>query len=455
MIAARLRSVLKAAQPGQFFGWWVVAGCFVMASTCWGLAFYGNGLYMAHLVKDKGWPIFQVSSAFSVFFWIGAIFIVATGRWVDRIGPQVSAAFGTISMTLAVLLIAQVSALWQLYGALVFLALGWAWMSGAAINATVARWFDRRRGAALSIALTGASMGGIFVVPLMVVAIERLGFERGVSAVALVLGLLVLAVVRLTFVREPSQLDQSLDAATPIGQPRSLVLPLGQAGDQSLDLAHDQTSGPSKADTAALTLERGMSIEPWPIGRLIRMRAFVSNVIPFAVGLLAQAGFLTHQITMLEEQYSRATAALAVVITTFSAIAGRLWAGYYVDRVSRRLIAALNFAIQVFGLLLFAFGREPLSLYLGCVLFGIGVGNMIAFSGLLIQREFPREQFAHVTRWATAITQATYAVGPALLGLLRQSTGSYFWCLILCATIGVISSLVVWFGRPTEPLASA
>lgn len=397
-----------------------------MASACWGLAFYGNGLYIAHLVKDRGWPIFSVSAAFSVFFWIGAVLIVATGRWVDRIGPQWSAAIGMISMTGAVLIIAQVNALWQLYLAMVFLALGWAWMSGAAINTTVARWFDQRRGAALSVALTGASMGGILVLPIMVLAIEHLGFANGVTLVTLCLGAVVLAVTSLCFVREPARLDQDIDAAR---RPMPEV--------QAIDAIKANGASPTAA-------------EPWSIFQLVRMRAFVTNVVPFSIGLLAQAGFLTHQITAFEEQYSRATAAFAVVVTTISAIVGRLLVGYFVDRASRRLIASLNFAIQVIGLLLFAFGSDPATLYLGCVFFGAGVGNMIAFSGLLVQREFPREQFAHVTRWATAITQATYAVGPALLGFLRQTTGSYFWCLILCAVIGVVSSLVVWFGRPVE-----
>ncbi len=431
MIAARARSVLKAARPGQFFGWWVVGGCFVMASACWGLAFYGNGLYLAHLVKDRGWPVFPVSAAFSVFFWIGAVLIVATGRWVDQMGPQRSAAFGTISMTVAVLMIAQVNALWQLYLAMVFLALGWAWMSGAAINATVARWFDRRRGAALSVALTGASIGGIVVVPLMILAIEGLGFARGVSLVALGLGAIVLATIGLCFVRDPALLDQQVDEVR-----QSVAVGGHDVAAQTAPVGGPRVSGPA--------------FEPWSIFRLIRMRAFVTNVIPFSIGLLAQAGFLTHQITAFEERYSRSTAAFAVVITTISAIVGRLLVGYFVDSISRRLIAALNFAIQVIGLLMFAFGGEPLTLYLGCVFFGAGVGNMIAFSGLLVQREFPREQFAHVTRWATAITQATYALGPALLGLIRQSSGSYFWCLILCAVIGVVSSLVVWFGQPVQ-----
>lgn len=432
MIVQTARGVLKAAQPGQFFGWWVVAGCFAMATACWGLAFYGNGLYMAHLVKDRGWSIAEVSWAFTVYYWLGAILIVATGRSIDRLGPRISAAVGMLSMLIAVLSIAQVQNLAQLYGALVLLALGWAWMSGAAINATVARWFDQRRGAAVSLALTGASMGGIVVVPLMVWSIDRLGFATGVSAVAAPLALLVVVITSVCFVRTPALLGQRLDGAMSAGA----ISAVQAAG----------TSPPTSVTVHAKPIAPAEAL--LPIRQLLRSRAFLSNAVPFAFGLLAQAGLLTHQVTMLQEQYSRAVAAFAVAVTTAGAIVGRLGVGYFADQISRRLTAALNFAIQVVGLVLLMVAQEPVVLYLGCLIYGLAVGNMIAFPGLLVQREFSPAQFAHVTRWVTAFTQATYALGPALLGMIRQATGSYFACLVLCAVIGLLSSLAVWWGRP-------
>jgi MFS family permease len=52
---------------------------------------------------------------------------------------------------------------WQLYAAYVLMAFGWAGM-GAVVIATVLRfWFDRRSGLAISLALNGATCGGIIV----------------------------------------------------------------------------------------------------------------------------------------------------------------------------------------------------------------------------------------------------------------------------------------------------
>jgi hypothetical protein len=57
-----------------------------------------------------------------------------------------------LSALLGILIIARVQLVWHLYSGLAFLALGLAWMSGAAINTILARWFDSKRGTALSLA---------------------------------------------------------------------------------------------------------------------------------------------------------------------------------------------------------------------------------------------------------------------------------------------------------------
>ena len=412
---------LADAQPDRFFGWWVVAGCFAMASVCWGLAFYGNGVYLAHLTNDRGWPIATVSNAFTLFYWLGALLIVATGRLVDRIGPHRSAAVGALALALAVILIAHVPSIEQFYFAMCLMALGWAWMSGAAINTTIARWFDRKRGLALSVALTGASMGGMLVVLLMVWSIGRFGYSNGLSLIAVVLTGVVLLLIALCFVREPAQLGQFVDEARP---PHGARLP-------------------DHLPTVAPLVE-----EPWPLRRLLTMRAFVTTALAFSVALLAQVGLLTHQITMIQELLTREVATTAVAITSISAVLGRLAAGALADTVPRRRLAALNFAIQLIGLLLYAWAGSASMVYLACVFYGLGVGNLIALPGLLAQHEFPPAQFAHVTRWLTAITQASYALGPALLGSIREHSGSYFAVLMFCCGLLLISSALIWFGRP-------
>src|SRR3546814_3770685 len=56
--------------------------------------------------------------------------------------------------------------------------------SGAALNAMVSPWFERRRPAALSMAFNGASLGGVVFSPLWVALIAVMGFGAAVVAVA-------------------------------------------------------------------------------------------------------------------------------------------------------------------------------------------------------------------------------------------------------------------------------
>ena len=70
-------------------------------------------------------------------------------------------------MACGVALLALVTRPWHVYAAFAVMSVGWATMSGAAINIIVAPWFDSRRGVALNWAMNGASAGGIIIAPLL------------------------------------------------------------------------------------------------------------------------------------------------------------------------------------------------------------------------------------------------------------------------------------------------
>ena len=86
--------------------------------------------------------------------------------------------------------------------------------------------------------------------------------------------------------------------------------------------------------------------------KLLRSMAFWTISIPFALALLAQIGFIVHQIALLEPKIGRASAGFAVSVMTFMAIAGRLSLGMVVDRFDPRLVTAASFAGQAAALLI-------------------------------------------------------------------------------------------------------
>ena len=82
------------------------------------------------------------------------------------------------------------------------LAFGWAGTSLGIITNTLGLWFDKKRGMAISLALNGASFGGIIGVPLLVAAIGHFGFSGAMIASAIAMVVLMVPII-LIFVGRP------------------------------------------------------------------------------------------------------------------------------------------------------------------------------------------------------------------------------------------------------------
>ena len=124
---------------------------------------------------------------------------------------------------------------------------------------------------------------------------------------------------------------------------------------------------------------------------------------------------MTHQVGFLSSTIGTVAAGWAVSLTTFAAVLGRVVTGYIADRYDRRVVACVNFIVQMLGMAILATAIAPAMLYLGCGLFGLGVGNTTSLPGLLVQQEFPKQHFARIVSLVVAINQFTFAFGVWLL----------------------------------------
>ena len=399
------------AKHAVYHGWRVVAVAFVVALFGWGLGFYGPGIYLVALNARHGWSTAAISSAITVYYVLGAALTFFTGSIFERIGVRRVVMTGAVAMAAGVVLLAVVTQSWQVYAAFAVMAVGWAAMSGAAINIIVAPWFDRRRGLAVSLALNGASAGGVIFAPLLIALIDHFGFHAALSGGAGLMLVIVLPAV-------------------------ALVLRPKRAGE-----CDHPDRGPPPAQVASA--KAGAAAPVLQLSAVLRSRNFHTIAIPFALGLAAQVGFLTHQVAYLAPIVGVVAAGWAVSLTTFTAVAARLVTGLFVDHVDRRLVACGNFCVQVVGMGLLISNASVATLYMGCALFGLGVGNMITLPALIVQQEFPKDSFARIVSWVIAISQFTFAFGPALLGYLQRLHGSYTAALFSCLAMQAAAALVV------------
>jgi MFS family permease len=397
-----------------YHGWLVVAAAFLVALHGFGLGFYGPGIYLVALKALHGWPIRELSSAITTYYVLGATLLFFwVGPLFDRHGARKVVVVGTIAMACGVMLLALVTRPWHVYAAFAVMSVGWATMSGAAINIIVAPWFDRRRGLAVSWALNGASAGGIIIAPLLTFLIARLGFPFAIASVSASMIATLIPVAMVVLRR------RRVDEYDPV------------------ERAHDPDKLPQSSIASAA------QASGFRLVTLLRSGVFISISVPFALGLTAQVGFLTHQIGFLSPTIGTVAAGWAVSLTTFAAVLGRIATGSIADRFDRRAVACVNFIVQMLGMAILATATAPAMLYLGCALFGLGVGNTTSLPGLLVQQEFPKQHFARIVSVVVAINQFSFAFGPSLLGQLEHAEGSYGTGLLACLSMEALAALIV------------
>ena len=390
----------------RYDGWRIVVVCFVVATFGWGFGFYGQSVYVAELHRLHGWPASLISSGTTFFYLFGALIVAFVNEALRAFGPRNCLLAGLLTLAAAAIMIGQAAAPWQLFLANALLAFGWAGTSLAMITNTLGLWFDQKRGMAISLALNGASFGGIIGVPLLVAAIGNFGFA-GAMVVAAVVMLMLSVPIVLIFVGHP-----------PAG-PGAIVV----------SAARD---APSPAQIRA---------------RALRNIGFLSVAIAFALVLFAQVGFIVHLIAFLDPLIGRSQAATAVALLTAMAMAGRVLFSTVIDRLNQRLASAISFASQAAALVIIINSQSGIVLIGACALFGFSVGNLITLPSLIVQREFAPASFGVLISLITAINQVTYAFGPGVIGLLRDVSGSYALPFYLCIALELTAAVLIMLRR--------
>ena len=288
-----------------FYGWNVVGATFVMALFSFGLGFYGIAVYVATLQQRHGWSASAVSAPVTVYYVAGALLTAAIAGVYERFGPRAVVAGGAAAMAAGVATLGLVRHPWQLYPVFLVMSVGWGAMSGAAINIILAPWFQRRRGLAVSLAFNGATLGGVIVTPALIALVGLLGFSGALTIAALVLLVVLIVIAAGVMRRGPEALGTGPDGDPP-------------------------RPAPGRPAAGGNRRWRRDALRTW---------RFWSVSAPFALGLAAQVGVLTHMVALVTPALGTGGAARAISATTAAALVGRLGTGFVVDRVNGRLVA--------------------------------------------------------------------------------------------------------------------
>lgn len=173
-----------------FYGWYIVAAAFIILFFNAG-ARYAFGVMFKPMTEEFGWSRGSVSLVFFVNMVVFALTLIITGRLYDRYGPKWVIVVSTLFISAGFALTSTIQSIGQFflsYGVLA--AIGVAGTAVPLIATITSKWFEKRRGLAISLALSGNSLGHFALIPLF----SFFTFSYGWRALYLSIGIIMLIV---------------------------------------------------------------------------------------------------------------------------------------------------------------------------------------------------------------------------------------------------------------------
>jgi MFS family permease len=415
----------RGKSSGFFYGWWLVlvagVGLFMGYVPIIGFTF---SVFFNSLAQEFKWSRAEVSLAFSVSLLALSLSLPIAGRLVDRLGARrviiPSVLFFGLGLASFYLL---TSNLWYFYAIYLFLGVAGSGISPVPYYHVISRWFDRRRGLALGLCMTGAGLSAFVMPSLSYFLIMKIGWRLAYVAIASVVIIVTLLVVTLFLKETPEEIG---------------LKPDGEDASQEDPVSHKSSIGLSS-------------------GEALRGATFWVMSLSFFLVSLSLSGCLIHMVPLLTDRnLSVQKAALAVSVIGGANLLGRLVTGYLLDHFKASYIALYLFSGSALGILFLWMGMAGNWAFLAALLIGLGMGAEGDIMAYLIGRYYGLRAYGEIYGYVLAIYTVGAMIGPIVMGAAFDRTGSYSLILFIFFVSTLLgSSLITQLGpyRKWEPSA--
>jgi MFS family permease len=399
-----------------FYGWWIVAGSFVILFITVGIGLYAPPVFLVPLQEHFGWSRAAIASGSAVAAVVSGMVSPLVGAWIDKYGSRKVMTFGALLMGSAFLLLSVMGALWELYALNALAAVGITCCAWIPTQTLISNWFNKKRGLAMGVTLTGIGFGGLVMAPLAGLLIAWLGWRLAFAALGATI-LIVVATVVLAIVRSrPAEIG---------------LLPDGEAA----------ASAGLTGTSAGAELTSGIEL-----GQAVRTGAFWTLASVHFLWTFASLSILGHLVAHLRDVgFASAAAAAALGLTVGASVAGRVVIGYFADSASKRdiMTAALAFSALSTVLLLSVQSGGALPLFV--VTYGFALGGIAVLFPLLVGECFGLFAFGKILGLVMIAATLGAAAGPVLTGRVYDVTGSYRLAFMLHVAVFLAAAGAIQF----------
>lgn len=413
-------------RPG-FYGWWMVGMCSIAAALSAPGQTSGISVFIDPMMESLDLSRSAVATAYLIATLTSAVTMPRVGQLFDRLGSRVSmmiiaTAFGAV--------IAATAGVRGFIGLMVAFfglrLLGQGALSLVASTA-VAPWFVRRRGFAIGVS-TALGTSLLSLVPIASAALIRAtGWRVSWLVLGAVVWIVLIPIGARAIVNRPEDIGQMPDGAPPTGNEQEAL-----------------------ADRYGASFSRREALRTpvfWVLGGALASTGGIGTGLQF------------HQIALLGEQgLTPIEAAANFLPQTAGVLLTTLVVGWLSDRIGQRWILIATMAVQVAAMAAVPFISPGLLAVVYGVLLGSAGAAARTFEAAATPKLYGLRELGAIRGSLRFISVAASALGPVVLALGRDVTGSYTATLsvLLAVPIAVAVAALITSNRPPErPMTSA
>jgi MFS family permease len=375
------------------------------------LPFYSIGALVKPLTEAFGWTRTDVQTAILLTNGLGAFTAPIVGMLIDRYGPRRIALPSIVGLAVGFLFAASMTGpLWMFYTAYACIALLGAGTTPVTWTRAIASSFERQRGLALGLTLSGTGICALLIPHFVVFLLERYGWRGAYVGLAL-LPLLVAGPLVYAWFR-PS--DRALHAAAVSG-----------------DLAAAAT--PTAPVASGLTLREAASgYRFWVLlASILAIYLAVSGITPNLIPALTDQGMTAQR------------AAAAQSVFGFAVILGRVAVGWLVDRYWAPGVAAISLSLPAIGCLVLA-GEPGFAIVAASIfIIGFAAGAELDLMAFFTARYFGLRHYAKIYAVMYAGLAVAGGAAPMLFASVYDVTRSYEFAFVAAAVLFAFGALIL------------
>jgi len=392
------------------YGWPVVlSSALGIALGMSPLPFYTIGVFAGPFMQEFGWSIAQVMSALAVFTMVAMLAAPLVGYVTDRVGVRRVVLTSIVLFSLTMMSFGLNNGSMPLYlGLWGLLAFAGAGTLPITFTRAISRWFHRKRGLALGIALIGTGIAGALAKVYAGFLIQEVGWRLayvGVGALPLVIAF----PVAFLFFRD-------------VDDPKA-----GKRAEQMIQ-HHAATGG---AVVYGMSLPQ--ALKDWRFWLL----AITFVPLSFAIG-----GPIPNLETLLQsKEFTVGDSIFLASLIGYSVLVGRLVGGFLLDHFWAPAVACVLLMLPAISMYMMQGGDLSFSTAaIAIVLLGFAAGIEYDLLAFLVSKYFGIRYYAVIYGTLYAFFAAGAGFGPAVYGRMYHATGSYdailnfsMWAFIFCS----------------------